>query len=422
MTITRSKAPAMQDVEFLDLFKRTEYPVETEDGWILKIVRYRPVKQPFHQPVFMRPIILVHGFSQNRHAWTSGSFIKNMLYLGADLHIAELRGHGKSSVALQYKLNQTEGRPLPHDIDYAWDLDSYFLYDLPAVIGEVKKITNRQRVYFCGHSLGGMLGYGLAALTDDLAGLITIGSPAVIGSGFLLLRLAGFLGLGLWPAIDGLLAMLNAERKGRYYAEKAYDWVAKPFKTTDSENKKSKQKPRKLKFTYVPTDTALKMADRALSQTWIDKFVDGFPMMGQALWNPQRTQIRDVRWLLREGAEKETRACFEQFARWIRDGRLVCYRANYDFTDNFDKINIPLAIIFGDKDPVGNLKSTSYAYRGTNSNFLLWRPVRGNSHLELTMGKDIDQICYDIKNLIEFAEKNPAAARDPELPSLGQLR
>jgi len=29
--------------------------------------------------------------------------------------------------------------------------------------------------------------------------------------------------------------------------------------------------------------------------------------------------------------------------------------------------------------------------------------VKGNSHIELTMGHDVQQICFDVKNLIEYA-------------------
>ena len=47
--------------------------------------------------------------------------------------------------------------------------------------------------------------------------------------------------------------------------------------------------------------------------------------------------------------------------------------------------------------------SASSVYRAASSDYLLWRPVRGNSHLELTMGYDIRQICYDVKNLMTYA-------------------
>ena len=58
-----------------------------------------------------------------------------------------------------------------------------------------------------------------------------------------------------------------------------------------------------------------------------------------------------------------------------------------------------MAIIFGDLDPLASVESTRSVYRAAKSEYLLWRPVKGNSHIELTMGHDIRQICYDIKNL-----------------------
>src|SRR6201999_509945 len=104
-------------------------------------------------------MLLVHGFSQNRHAWTSGEFVKNLLFFGLDIHILELRGHGKSSLQRQYERARKQKREVPADIDYGWDLDSYFLYDLPAGVAAVKRITQRDRIFYCGHSMGGILGY-----------------------------------------------------------------------------------------------------------------------------------------------------------------------------------------------------------------------------------------------------------------------
>ena len=95
--------PTVDDVEFRALYKKTKYVVETADGWSLVITRYRPVPQTFPQPLFGEPMLLVHGFCQNRHAWTSGEFVKNLLFFGIDIHVLELRGHGKSSLDLQYQ-------------------------------------------------------------------------------------------------------------------------------------------------------------------------------------------------------------------------------------------------------------------------------------------------------------------------------
>ena len=71
-----------------------------------------------------------------------------------------------------------------------------------------------------------------------------------------------------------------------------------------------------------------------------------------------------------------------------------------------------MAIIFGDMDPLASVESTRSVYRAAKSEYLLWRPVKGNSHIELTMGHDIRQICYDIKNLIEYARTHRTPAAD----------
>jgi pimeloyl-ACP methyl ester carboxylesterase len=181
-------AVTVDDVDFRSLYLKTKYVVDTADGWSLVITRYRPREQPFPQPLFGEPILLVHGFSQNRHAWTCGQFVKNLLFFGLDIHILELRGHGNSSLEFQKERARRAGKPLPADLNYAWDIDSYFLYDLPAAVSGVKRITRRDRVFYCGHSMGGMLGYGYAGIHDDFEGLITIGSAADLGAGFILLR------------------------------------------------------------------------------------------------------------------------------------------------------------------------------------------------------------------------------------------
>jgi pimeloyl-ACP methyl ester carboxylesterase len=140
--------PTVDDVEFRALYKKTKYVVETADGWSLVITRYRPTPQTFPQPLFGEPMLLVHGFCQNRHAWTSGEFVKNLLFFGLDIHILELRGHGKSSIAFQHERCARFGRKVPSDLDYAWDIDSYFLYDLPAAVAGVRRITRREKIFY----------------------------------------------------------------------------------------------------------------------------------------------------------------------------------------------------------------------------------------------------------------------------------
>ncbi len=400
------RTPTVDDVEFRALYKKTKYVVETADGWSLVITRYRPIPQTFPQPLFGEPMLLVHGFCQNRHAWTSGEFVKNLLFFGIDIHILELRGHGKSSIELQHERAARFGRKPPADIEWDWDIDSYFLYDLPAAVAGVRRITRREKIFYCGHSMGGMLGYGYAGIhQEQLEGIITIGAPAEIGKGSLALQLLAYAGPGISSSVDAALGSINLQRGVGQTLSK---FASRFTKRVTNEAKKP------LSYRYLPLDDWLKAASDALG------YAEESPVLSlvanRITWLTRwdRMSMSDVRWLLKEGGEKEPRKVVDQFLRWIRGMEVVCYRTGYDFQRGFSKFKLPMAIIFGDMDPLASLASTRSVYRAAKSEYLLWRPVKGNSHIELTMGHDIRQICYDIKNLIEYAKTH--RARSPSLP------
>jgi pimeloyl-ACP methyl ester carboxylesterase len=409
------RPPTVDEVEFRSLYTKTKYVVETADGWSLVITRYKPVPQSFHQPLLGEPLLLVHGFSQNRHAWTSGEFVKNLLFFGCDIHILELRGHGKSSIAFQKERAARFNRPPPADLDYGWDIDSYFLYDLPAAISGVKRITRRKRIFYCGHSMGGILGYGYAGIHDDFEGLITIGSPADLGRGFFFLKLFALYSPVLGAAIDMAVKSTNAQRTLTHVARAGLSKAMARLRR-EAAPSSSDPAPEALSYNYVPVDSWLKTAANLLDKPEVARFVELLAARVNMLSNPKRVSSADIRWLLREGGEREPRKVVAQFARWIRRGELCCYRTGYDYKRGFSKIEIPMAIIFGDMDPLASVASTRSVYRAAKSEYLLWRPVKGNSHIELTMGHDIRQICYDIKNLIEYARTH--RVRAPVLPRL----
>lgn len=403
-----ARIPTVDDVEFRALYKKTKYVVETADGWSLVITRYRPIPQSFPQPLFGEPMLLVHGFCQNRHAWTSGEFVKNLLFFGLDIHILELRGHGKSSLELQRERAAKFGRKPPADLEWDWDIDSYFLYDLPAAVAGVRRITRRDKIFYCGHSMGGMLGYGYAGIHQEhFEGIITIGAPAQIGKGSLALQALAYAGPGISATIDATLGTVNLRRGVGHALSKLSS------KLTRQEPGKE---PESLAYRYLPLDDWLKAASDALG------YAEQSPVLSlvanRITWLTRwdRMSMADVRWLLKEGGEKEPRKVVDQFFRWIRGMEVVCYRTGYDFQRGFGKLKLPMAIIFGDMDPLASLASTRSVYRAAKSEYLLWRPVKGNSHIELTMGHDIRQICYDIKNLVEYAKTH--RARSPSLPRL----
>src|SRR4051812_34161393 len=301
-------------VPFKSLYSKEIYDAPTKDGWVLQISRYQPIPQPWHQPIFGAPLLLVHGWSQNRHAWSCGGFVKQLLAHGADIHVLELRGHGLSSRELQ------KARGLaPKDIDWGWDLDSYFLHDVPAGVRAVKARTGAKKIFYVGNSMGGMLGYGYAGCHDDLAGLAAIGAPSDIGRGFPALRAAALFGPAVvGPLLDvafGALSIIGRLRHGK--------------------------KHRPVRFDHVPVDRLLKALARAATENNLKRYHRVARHVG-SLVNPARVIAEDVRWLLAEGGEKEPRRVVEQFARWIRNDELKCYATGYDFKANFDRIRVPM--------------------------------------------------------------------------------
>ncbi|RMF18300.1 MAG: alpha/beta fold hydrolase [Candidatus Dadabacteria bacterium] len=387
------RGPIIDDVDIRSLHTKEHYEVETKDGWTLVITRYKPIPQDWHQPILNVPLLLVHGFSQNRHAWTAGEFVKDMLYFGCDIHILELRGHGLSSLKLQQQKADAGIKPLPETFNYGWDLSHYFLYDVPAAIDAVKQITGRDKIAYCGHSMGGMIGYGLASQRDDLLCMATVGSPADLGAEAWWIRLAALAG-GMIPLLQAIARLADDERAVLFRALRKNRFVGRWVPDALS-------KERLLNPEFVPMDWFLGTLYRSIATaneaipTWIPREF--------RLFNPTKVALEDVRWLLKEGGEREPVRVLLTFLRWIRHREMVCYSSGYDIKANFHKIRLPLTIIFGDEDILAGMKSTRAIYEAAQSDYLVWRPVRGNSHIEITMGDDIRQIAYDIKNLIEFA-------------------
>jgi len=417
LDLQETAAPAPGDLPFKSLYQKETYDAPTDDGWVLQVTRYRPVRQPFAQPIFGEPLMLVPGWSQNRHAFSSGPFVKHLLYYGADVHILELRGHGKSSRALQRERCEAEGRPVPTDLDWGWDLDSYFLHDVPAGVRAVKERTGRDRIVYLGNSMGGMLGYGYAGSHDDLAGLITIGAPSELGRGFWPLRVVAHLGPAMvGPLLDALFSAArgaDAIRHGAASLLRKLRWLASAADRLAAEG----SRPRDLRFRHVPMDAML----RGLASVASDRNLRAWEKVARhwtLMISPARVTADDFRWLLREGGEKEPRGVVEELARWIRGDEMKCYRTGYDFKAHFKDVTVPLAVIFGGLDRIASADSTQGIYREARSEYLLWRPVRDNSHLDLTLGYDIHQTCEDVKNLVEYAAARRARSRPRPVAAL----
>jgi polyhydroxyalkanoate synthase len=133
----------------------------------LAMVRKRAVVGAGSDPTggTLAPVLLVHGFGQNRYAWhlPARSFANHLASAGFDVFNLDLRGHGRSR-----QLGATRCR----------GVEDYVREDLPAAIEEVQALSGRRPVWVVGHSLGGLVLYASApSLAGAVAGIVSIGSP-----------------------------------------------------------------------------------------------------------------------------------------------------------------------------------------------------------------------------------------------------
>jgi len=117
-------------------------------------------------------VMLVHGFGQNRYTWhvSTRSFSGYLAAQGWDVFNIDLRGHGRS---------RRFGPKRPQL------LEEYIREDVPACAHEALKLSGHRQLFLIGHSMGGLISYGVAAtaLRAETRGVISIGTPYRFGKG-----------------------------------------------------------------------------------------------------------------------------------------------------------------------------------------------------------------------------------------------
>ncbi len=141
---------------------------------------------------------------------TKRSLARELAANGFDVWVLDPRGTGRSE------------RPGFLGKSWRFGFEEYVHQDAPAAIKAVTQATGVPRVFWVGHSMGGLIGYHVAAyheLGDFVAGVVSLGSPAdftghreAIG---LPLNLMKWFGKG-WPVVRlGRVCTLLAPLAGR---------------------------------------------------------------------------------------------------------------------------------------------------------------------------------------------------------------
>jgi pimeloyl-ACP methyl ester carboxylesterase len=149
--------------------------VTAPDGQVLALTEVSRPKR--RGPVGDAAFLLLHGFAQNRKAFTLGPMPGALIEHGARVFLGELRGHGDSRV---------ENEP-------AWSLGTHLEHDCPTLLDAVKQRTGADGVHLIGHSMGGLLGCALLERETPLASLTAFATPLLLGAARPLVRMASFL-------------------------------------------------------------------------------------------------------------------------------------------------------------------------------------------------------------------------------------
>lgn len=131
------------------------------------------------------PVLLVHGFGQNRYAFhlPSRSFSNYLASEGFDVFNVDLRGHGRSR-----KLGGARSH----------GAHCYVEEDIPQAVAEVRELSGGRPVFLIGHSLGGLVSYAAApSLVGHVAGVVSIGSPYHFTQGSMFLGAVRALNAGM---------------------------------------------------------------------------------------------------------------------------------------------------------------------------------------------------------------------------------
>ncbi len=317
---------------------RTLHEVPTDDGMNLVMVH----KRPAHRAP-LAPAVLVHGLGQNRFSWTlSRRSLENYLVAqGFETFNAELRGHG---------LSRANG------CEYPAHFETYVESDLPAILRTVGELTDGQRAFYLGHSLGATIGYCLGAQHHDrLAGIVSIGGPYDFGAGNLFLRLLAKTGVLLDKVIH-----LKALHPDAFYI-----------------------------------DVLGIIARHGLF--FFDSPIHRIPLH---IWRPGSTERDILEERIDKGFDRTSFNVFWLLVEWGSGGRLARADGGGGLEERLDELRIPIFFVVGDDDdcvPEEAVREAYWRVPSTDKTLTVFggeQPDLHWGHCDLICGREAPQVIW----------------------------
>jgi pimeloyl-ACP methyl ester carboxylesterase len=137
---------------------------QTADGWRGEI-RHYAASGP--------AVVLVHGLGANHYNWDYRPEISLAAALqsnGWDVYIPALRGDPDST-------------PPSHKALRQYDFDDFATLDLPAAVSKVQTSSGQKKIFWVGHSMGGMLLYAyLSLFPEQVQAGVAIAAPVIFNA------------------------------------------------------------------------------------------------------------------------------------------------------------------------------------------------------------------------------------------------
>lgn len=322
-----------------EVARPTRHVTATRDGWRIAL-HHRPPREAYHAT----PVVLCHGMGSNRFNLDGPGRVSLARYLcerGYDVWLLELRGAGRSRRRLRLP-------PVP----YAWTFEDYVSHDVPAALALVRQLTRSERVFWVGHSLGGMVAYAslMTPAGASFAGAVTLASPGMTD--------IGHESLDRWLRLRSALRLLP---------------------------------PR------IPSSLAARLGAPlagVIASTFSGLVRDWF-------WHPDNLDLDVVRFMMRHGVEDLPRSLIDEFARWYETRRMTNHYDLWTFADHLDRIRAPVLVIGGSRDRLTPPEDLERLVRGIGSddkNLFIAGHASGlaheYSHVDLVLGRHAPDEIY----------------------------
>lgn len=329
----------------------------THDGWRLQLLSYTPAVQRYPWPW-----LCIHGFSQSHRTWTGGGFAQALAAMGCAVYVLDLRGHGGS-------VRENQGPSLPADWESGWDMDAYFLGDIPAALEWVRERHEGEDVALCGHSMGGVMATATAIRLreEGIAALVPVAAPFDPSLMTGRVRLAAAAALRVGPVARRLRIPWRALPMAHFFSLMDQIYFGR--------------KPRvgRLLPMLAPFDT--------------------FQAMPR-VWTPAHMEEPVIRDMLRHSFPEPMRVV-DEFARWIKTGALYLgHPAARDYTRSFHHISVPVVAAWGEADLLAPPRTGQSFRDAIRSHWHQHLSLPDAHHVDITAGTPSLMILHSIARML----------------------